>query len=203
MYIPKRYELAAQEAALSICTENPFASFITVKDGKSHLTQLPLLRVKDSGERLTFFGHIARNNPQAEHIQTGAEAHCLFAGAHHYISPAWYVKKDVPTWNYTSAQVWGTLRVVEDASELAAGLEETTAYFENLYQTGFSLSELDESYVQGSARGIIGFYLNVTVIRGKEKLSQNKPAETRQRIRAGLEAFSSDSAKEMAKRITV
>ena len=47
----------------------------------------------------------------------------IFQGAERYITPSWYAAKRehgkvVPTWNYATVQVRGTMRAIEDADWL-------------------------------------------------------------------------------------
>ena len=94
-------------------------------------TQLPFYI---ENERL--IGHVARANPHWKSAPCAALV--VMAGAEAYVSPNWYPSKAahgraVPTWNYVTLHVRGTLTTFEDAARLEAVV---ARLWETLYQPG-------------------------------------------------------------------
>jgi transcriptional regulator len=200
MYTPKRYESKSDDFNHELIEAHPFASLITSENDRSFLTQTALVWPKN-GSKSSLFGHIAKMNPQTNMLYNGALTHALFAGEHHYMSPSWYLEKSVPTWNYMSVQVWGRIRVIDDKKTFLDELDAMTKHFEARYKTAYSLDTLSKEYLAKNLNVIHGFYIDIDRVEGKAKLSQNKSAETRQRIRTELEVLGSDNALGVAKKL--
>lgn len=200
MYTPKRYRINSESDAIKIINENPFASLVTVVDGSSWITQIPLTFHRKDGKDF-LFGHVAKANPQTQHIKDGINVHCLFAGPHHYISPAWYFEKSVPTWDYMSAQVWGKVHTITDDNVFLEALDKLVDDFEAFYKTGFSLNELEDGFLQKNLNAIHGFFIEIKKMQGTHKLSQNKSEGTRNNVKKQLFDLNSDNARLIANRI--
>lgn len=132
---------------------------------------VPLLRDGDC-----LLGHVARANPiwRAE----GAVL-ALFAPVDGYVSPAWYPSKQehgrvVPTWNYVSIAVHGTLRAVEDAAWLRSLVGRLTDVHEQRVGSDWSIDDPPDGFVDGLLRSIVGIEITIDRIEGKAKLSQNR-----------------------------
>jgi transcriptional regulator len=57
---------------------------------------------------------------------------------------------------------------------------------------------LQDSYVDGMMRGIVAFEIPIDRLEGKAKLSQNRPAGDRARVRAALSAEDDPLARAVA-----
>jgi len=98
-------------------------------------------------------------------------------GPHAYISPSWYADPDrqVPTWNYAVAHVYGRARVFDDADSLAELVSELALK----YETGVGSSwrfDRTADHNRADLRGIVGFVLDAERIELKFKFNQNHPA---------------------------
>src|ERR1700730_19296260 len=120
MYIPRRYEEKDVEKIHAFIRENSFAILVTVMDGVPVATHIPLLLEKDEQGRDLLVGHISRGNEQRLSFVDKAKVLAIFPGPHAYISPRWYTQINVPTWNYISVHVYGTVKIVEGAALRAA-----------------------------------------------------------------------------------
>lgn len=132
--------------------------------------------------------HLAKSNPLFDGLD-GDSALVTVDGPDGYISPRWYAKRDtVPTWNYVSVEAVGTVRKLDD-DELEAFLHQLIDTHENrLGGDRWDASEASTSTWGRLFGGIAGFELQVEAYRPTIKLSQDKPAEVRRHIAAGLEA---------------
>lgn len=183
LYTPRHFASDQPSDALALIMANPFATLITtVVDAAPHISHLPLLL--ENGQ-LT--GHMARANP---HWQTFARGHtvAVFHGPHTYISPRWYAQpeREVPTWNYATVHIHGQPVLVDERDAKLAIVDRTTATFEpavNPWQRSVAGPRLEAMLAN-----IIGFYLPLTQVQAKFKLSQNRTPEDRALVIAQLRA---------------
>lgn len=111
MYNPQLFKSADIDEAFELMDRNPFATVITVSDGKplaSHLSLTP----KKVGNQIELIGHLARANPHWKTFED-SRATVIFHGPHTYITPTWYAENDVPTWNYSIVHIAGKIELVE------------------------------------------------------------------------------------------
>ena len=173
MYIPP-YFLETDLARLDwLVAHDAFATVVSTVDGAPFVTHMPLLYRRE-GNRVTFTGHWARPNPQWKDIE-GQTVLLVLHGPHAYISPRWYEvpEKNVPTWNYAVAHVYGKVRLIQDEAALGA----LVAKLAEKYESGATQPwRYDDSHARPMLRGIVGFELEADDIQLKFKLNQNHPA---------------------------
>lgn len=131
--------------------------------------------------------HMARANPQWKSIKAGAPGLAIVHGPQAYVSPSNYEgkltdHKVVPTWNYQSVHLSGTVELSEDVELLRHMVSSLTDFHEAKKTEPWSASEADPRYFDAQLRGIIAVTLHVTHVEAKYKLSQNRSAEDRQRV---------------------
>ena len=173
MYIPRRYEEKDKDKIFDFIRENSFGILISVKDGLPVGTHIPLLLEKNEAGQDILMGHISKGNEQKYSLTDGAKVLVIFAGPHAYVSPRWYTKMTVPTWNYISAHVYGTVRVIEGEA-LKAAVSRLTNNYEHSMPNPVKLEEIPEKSLQDDLRGIIGFEILIDDIQAAYKLSQNR-----------------------------
>lgn len=136
--------------------------------------------------------HLSRANALTRHI-AGTNALVLVNGPDAYVSPRWYADPaQVPTWNYVALELEGPVRRMEPEG-LAAHLQVLVDRHEDRLgpDSGWDLEQVPEARLRQLAEGITGFELEIRAWRPTLKLSQNKPAEERERIAEALEAHGS------------
>ncbi|WP_457948886.1 FMN-binding negative transcriptional regulator [Pseudarthrobacter sp. alpha12b] len=191
MYIPAHF--AAQPDAIRNLLASPgAANLVTMTDQGLMATLLPFAFNPAAGERGALQAHMARNNPQWSTVPFG-EALAIIQGPDDYISPSWYASKAehgrvVPTWNYSTAHVYGELVVHDDAGWLARHVRHLTALHEGGRQDPWAVDDAPETFIAGQLRAIVGVELVITRIEAKEKLSQNRSAADAAGVAAGLRA---------------
>ena len=180
MYVPSAFQFSEQEA-LAFVETNDFGVLVTLDLSMSHIPML--LKQKESGAVLC--GHISARNPQVDAIRAGETAKVIFAGPHVYISPMMYEEplRNVPTWNYQAVEIKGRLKATAPKGKLAAMSAQV-----NRYETKWAIENLNEKYVAGNLRAILAFELSIDEIVGKNKMSQNKPQNERDKIADHLDA---------------
>jgi len=160
--------------------------FAATPDGP-RVAHTPLLSTGDGAVQF----HLARGNALARHLD-GATALIVVNGPDAYVSPRWYANRDtVPTWDYVALELEGRVRRMADEGLEAFLHAAITRHEGRLEGTPWRAEESSPRVWSGLFRGIIGFELEVLAWRPTFKLSQNKPAEDRARIAAGLEAAGS------------
>lgn len=181
MYTPAHFKETDLERIAALIESYPFGALVTAPDGLPVVSHLPFLFDNTIGAHGKLLGHMARANPQWQHLAAGGKALAVFQGPHAYVSPSWYSSPGVPTWNYAVVHLYGKLRLIEDGAELAALLERLTNTYESNKKNPWEpkLSGESSSRLLGM---IVGFEIEVTDVQGKFKLSQNRPAEDQQRV---------------------
>jgi transcriptional regulator len=81
---------------MKFMTEFPFATLISVRNGDSVISHLPLTPIKADGKTI-LIGHLARANDHWK-ILSQQSSTAIFHGPHTYITPKWYKDDDIPTW---------------------------------------------------------------------------------------------------------
>jgi transcriptional regulator len=192
MYSPPEFridDLAGLHAAIR---EARLANLVTATAEGLMATALPVILDETEGAQGTLYGHVARANPQWRTAPIG-EAMALFMGPDAYVTPSWYATKRttgrvVPTWNYVSVHVYGPVEFFEDTDRLRNLVTRLT----NLHEAGraepWAVTDAPEAFIRAQLNGIIGLRLPITRLEGKRKMSQNRNAEDRAGVIAGLAA---------------
>ena len=154
-----------------------FATLVSVQDGLPFATHLPLQLEKKENHEWILHGHIARANPQWKGFKTEDKILAIFMGPHAYISPSWYNHKNVPTWNYISAHVYGTIKIIEGEA-LHAALSRLVNNYEQHMPQPVTTEEIPEKTYQDNFRGIVGFEIVIDEIQAAYKLSQNRDEQS-------------------------
>jgi len=189
MYQPGhgKFEVKDPSALLAeLCAVVP-ATLVTHGPDGFRASILPMLFDPDDGEHGIVRGHLARGNPEWREIEASiqaggdgaGEALAIFDGPDAYISPAWYEEKRltgkvVPTWNYVTVQVHGTIATIHDPEWLIPHVGRLVARHEAGRPHPWALTDAPEDYVRTQARAIVGLELRITRLEAKAKLSQNR-----------------------------
>jgi len=189
MYTPAHFE-AAPDAVRELLTQPGAANLITATAQGLLATLLPFVYDPSVGEHGALHTHVARNNPQWSEPAIG-ESLMIIQGADAYISPSWYASKAehgrvVPTWNYSTAHVYGHLVIHDDPQWIAGQVRRLTGVHEAGFEHPWSVDDAPERYISGQLRAIVGLELVITRIEAKTKLSQNRSAADVDGVVAGL-----------------
>jgi len=200
MYVPQHFDASERTWCHARIEAEPFGMLVGVDDaGAPFATHLPFLLDGDRGPLGTLLGHVARANPHWRLFAPGRPALAVFTGPHAYVSPALYaVHPSVPTWNYVAVHAYGVPAVIEEPARLTALLRRLVATHEDGRPDPWRLESLPADYLAGMLRGIVAFEIPITRLEGKAKLSQNRPAGDRVRVRAALGASDDPLARAVA-----
>ena len=172
--------------------------FCETPDGP-RVAHTPIL--SDGAGNLRF--HLSRGNALTKHLP-GYKALIVVNGPDEYISARWYSDPDqVPTWNYVAVEAEGTVEAME-RSGLETLLEELTERQESRISQGtpWTMDKLSDKHRDGLLNAIVGFEMSVTAWRETVKISQNKSAETREEIIAGLDSEGASQVADMMRKIS-
>jgi transcriptional regulator len=206
MYTPASFRLDDPKTIELVIEQNPFATLVAVGPNGLEASPLPLLldvrHETDprgrSVERREIVGHLAKQNPLAKLLASGAEALAIFQGPHAYVSPRWYRDPiNVPTWNYVHVHVTGIATTFTDEASLVAFLHKLVDRFERGAKEPWRF-DLPADFVADLAKAIVGFRIPMTKVVGKAKLSQNREAADAEGALLGLEASSDALSREVA-----
>lgn len=194
MFIPKYFRLTDDEMIYDIIENYSFATVFSMHNGEPCATHLPL--VLNRIER-SLYGHFALPNKQWEDIEN-QQILVIFQGPHCYISPSWYeTNNTVPTWNYVSVHVYGTLEFINDDKVIGDSLSNLV----NKYETSnspYNLNDVDPGVLNGLNKGIVAFKIQISKIEAKAKLSQNHSIERQRLVIENLEKSPRENEKQIA-----
>jgi transcriptional regulator len=198
MYIPSHF--AGDEATgQEIMKAHSWALLMTSDEqGAPLATHLSLIWRDDGTPHGSLIGHMARANAHWRLFERPAESLALFWGPHAYVSPTWYAPgPKVPTWNYVTVHAYGRPQVITETPRVLRVLSELA----KAYETGageWNLGELPPGNAEAQTKGIVAFWMPLSRVETKLKLSQNRDLEDRRRVIARLEASESQDAQTTA-----
>ncbi|EWM13884.1 FMN-binding negative transcriptional regulator [Kutzneria sp. 744] len=196
MYVPQHF--AATEDDVRSLLANPGAGELVTSTADGLVaTLLPFVH---DPSRHALLGHVARNNDQWQRPALG-EALVIVRGPDAHISPAWYASKAehgrvVPTWNYITAHVYGTL-TVHDSPEW---VENVVRRLTSVHEPKWSVDDAPPAFVAGQLRAIVGVEVTICRVEAKLKLSQNRPAADIDGVVAGLRERGDEAMAETVQR---
>jgi transcriptional regulator len=161
------------------------AIFAATPDGP-RVAHAPVV-LSDDAATLQF--HLARGNALTRHLD-GATVLAVVQGPDAYVSASWYEAADqVPTWNYVAVEMEGSVSKLGDAA-LIAQLDTLSATHEARVGANppWTRDKMNPALFSKMTGAITGFELRITAWRPTTKLSQNKSADERERVAAGVEA---------------
>jgi transcriptional regulator len=194
MYIPKYFKVNEEQIMYEFIEDNGFAILFSYHNEKPYATHLPLMLNR---KEKALYGHFARPNLQWKDAEN-QEILVVFQGPHCYISPSWYeTNQAVPTWNYEAVHVYGTIKMIEEPTELLGLLRKMVEKYESPSST-YTLNDVDPAYMNGLSKGIIGFKIDISKMEGKQKISQNHSVERQQLVIEKLEQTSRENETKIA-----
>jgi transcriptional regulator len=181
MYVPAHFA-ATDSDVRELLANHGAADLVTTTADGLVATLLPFVY---DAERHALLGHVARNNDQWR--RSSGEALVIVRGPDAYVSPSWYASKAehgrvVPTWNYVTAHVYGTLTVHDDP----AWVEDVVRRLTSRHDSTWSVDDAPPAFVAGQLRAIVGVEVAIGRVEAKVKLSQNRPAADIDGVIGGL-----------------
>ena len=191
MYIPTNNRVDDWNEIQRFVASIRSADLVTVDSVGTPIATLMPLVWKDLNPEAGEYGkvvmHMARGNEQWKSITPGTQGLAIVHGAQAYISPSNYSNKFtdhkvVPTWNYQSVHLTGTVEVSEDQELLREIVTELSNLHESRREEPWDVADSDPHYFELLLKGIVAVILHVDKVEAKYKLSQNKSHEELERI---------------------
>ncbi|HEX9033127.1 MAG TPA: FMN-binding negative transcriptional regulator [Streptosporangiaceae bacterium] len=206
MYVPAHFAADDPDAIAAFVQRAGAADLVTFDGGRLVATLLPVIWDRspaDDAAHGRLLGHLALSNPQWTSAVPEVPALAIVHGPQAYISPSWYESKKqhgrvVPTWNYTTVHFTGPVRFHRDSEWLREVVTRLTDRHENGRNGRWHVTDAPEKYIAGQLRAIVGMELLIEQIEAKDKLSQNRPADDRTGVIAGLRAEPGQGAHDIA-----
>ena len=199
MYVPPHNREERPEVMHQLIRAQPLGLVISAGDSGLVANPLPFVLHAEAGPHGTLECHLARANTQWQDLGAAGECLVVFQGPQAYITPSWYPAKRehgkvVPTWNYVVVQARGRPTVSEDRPWLRRHLEELVDQNEEPFDEPWRMTDAPEEYLAAQVKGIVGVSIEITELRGKWKLSQNRSVADQQGTALGLLARGGASA---------
>lgn len=191
MYIPKQFEEADVEVLHELIRIKPLATLVTLNAGGIEANHIPLILSAETKPYGTLSGHVARSNSLWQDHPADTDVLVIFHGAESYITPSWYASKAesgkvVPTWNYVSVQARGRLRVIHEPDWILSQLESLTAHNEAGFEHPWTVADAPHEFTRKLLDVIVGIEIEITELKGKWKVSQNRSDQDRASVVSGL-----------------
>jgi transcriptional regulator len=203
MYTPQAFRRDDPDLLAGFIDATVFATLISSGADGPQATHLPLVLQRDPNGRRTLLGHVARANDHWR-LLDGNPVLAVFHGPAHYVTPSWYATKAktakvVPTWNYVAVHARGRARLVSDPGGLLSLVAVLTDHMEGGRAEPWRVDDAPPDYVATLLEHIVGIEIDVEALEGKFKLGQNRSAEDRASLAAGLGAERPAMAAEVEK----
>ncbi|HCI52654.1 MAG TPA: transcriptional regulator [Gallionella sp.] len=191
MYIPKQFEETDVEVLHELIRIKPLATLVTLNAGGIEANHIPLILSAETKPYGTLSGHVARSNPLWQDHPADTDVLVIFHGAESYITPSWYASKAesgkvVPTWNYVSVQARGRLRVIHEPDWMLSQLQSLTAHNEAGFEHPWAVADAPHEFTRKLLDVIVGIEIEITDLKGKWKVSQNRSDQDRASVVSGL-----------------
>lgn len=207
MYEPKPFRVDDRATLLEGIRAWPLGLLVAPGEDGPSADLVPFV-VAPEGDVLR--AHVARANPLARQLAAAAKVLVVFMGPQAYVSPGFYPSKRrdgrvVPTWNYAMIQVEGIARLREARDWMEMQLDALTAQQEagrpdvaGGEQEPWRREDAPEDFLSAQMPAIVGLEIEIIKVAGKYKMSQNRSAEDRLGVIAGLARDTEASAQAMA-----
>lgn len=184
-----------------------FAHVVSHIDNAFTSSGLPLLLDRSAGELGALRGHFARANDQWKALD-GASVLALFPLTDGYVTPSHYPSKVehhrvVPTWNYEVVHAHGTVRIHDDPAWVRQLVTDLTDHHEAARHdldvvARWAVTDAPPDFIDKQLRAIVGVEIEITLLDGKRKLSQNRSDADRLEVIAGYETSPSERDRALA-----
>lgn len=193
MYVPEHFKEDDTPKLQQYIRDYGFGMLIVADETGIEANHVPFHLSCSGAESLgTLQCHVARKNLVWQRLALGGRVLAVFQGPNAYISPSWYPTKAensrvVPTWNYLAVHAEGQARIVEDPAWLQQHLRELTDQHESGRSEPWAVDDAPSDFTEKLVQAIVGIEIQVEVLTGKLKASQNLPERNRAGVKSGLE----------------
>jgi transcriptional regulator len=206
MYEPPHFVEDRREVLHGLIQSSPLGLLVSNGAEGPIADAVPFALHPGVGRFGTLRAHVARSNAHWQRLAANPDEPILvvFQGPQAYVTPSWYATKQetgkvVPTWNYVIVQVRGKAVVHPEADWLRAQVADLTDRHEAEMPQPWAMTDAPAPYVEQQLRAIVGIEIVIADIRGKWKVSQNRPAADRLGVAEGMDLSAREQDRQMAK----
>jgi len=192
MYLPKHFEQADPGILHDAIDAFPLGALVTVGPEGPDANHVPFELDRAQGPYGVLRCHVARANPVWRAAQRGGgRALVIFRGVSGYVSPNWYPSKRtthqvVPTYNYAIVHAHGRIVVHDDPKWVRGLVARLTRRHEATQPAPWKMTDAPADFIDAQLGQIVGVEIAIERLEGKWKMSQNRSAEDRAGVIAGL-----------------
>ncbi len=172
MYVAPHFQMTDPEEVLGFIKSNPFGILVASQSNIPQASHIPFWLTEEGGS-FYLLGHLSVANELIKVLEGAHQALAIFQGSHGYISPSWYEKQNVPTWNYQAIHIYGSVSFLT-AEQLEAHVAELMNSYEANISGGRKYEDMSKDYRDKELKGIRGFRIKVENVEASYKLSQNR-----------------------------
>ncbi len=184
MYVSQPFELP-EDYLRSMLTTPRAGNLVTVHGRGPEATLAPFYHDQEAGRLIT---HLVRNNPQVSEPLTHPDALVILDEADAYVSPSWYATNEqtpnVPTWDYLTIHVSGRVEIDPSPQAALAAASRLT----EVMGDASSLEAVGADKLERMSRAIVAVSVELTTVRGKAKMSQNRHPDDVRSLAAAMDA---------------
>jgi len=190
MYCPSLFREDRLEVQHAFIRSHPLGLLISHGSIGLVANLLPFVLKTGDSERGVLQAHMARANPQWRELDDQAVL-VVFRGTDAFVSPSLYATKKetgkvVPTWNYAMVQARGKAKLRDQSDWLTPQLNALTTAREATRPQPWSVADAPSDYIEAQKRAIVGIEIEIAVLEGKWKVSQNQPEANRRSVVTGF-----------------
>ncbi|NCG40022.1 MAG: FMN-binding negative transcriptional regulator [Actinobacteria bacterium] len=179
MYLPKHFDVEKVSAAFDVIEQRQVGNIIVASGSFFEASFLPWKLLRGAVGAASLRGHVSKANPIVELVKDEVPGLVIFDLVDGYISPNWYPSKQidqkvVPTWNYLTVHVHGTVSLIDNSQWVENLVTELTILNEADQKAPWQVSDAPREFIEKQLNGIVGVEVLIERIEGKAKLSQNR-----------------------------
>jgi transcriptional regulator len=191
MYTPAHFQIDDLDQCFDVVERRGFGTLVVAVAGGMEASPIPWVLDRGALGSARLLGHVSKANPLSRLLVGDSAGLVLIDLVDGYVSPSWYPSKAdharvVPTWNYISVHLHGTVRTVHDEGWLRTQIARLTNRHEAGMTQPWTVADAPVDFIDSMVRGIVGVEFAIERVEGKAKLSQNRPAEDVAGVLAGL-----------------
>ena len=173
MHIPADYEIKDSSVIESFIRRQSFGQLVCAGNRFPIINHLPFIY---DHKRHCLLGHLAKQNPDLKQLNQ-ASVTVVFTGPHGYISPDWYEKPGVPTWNYQVVHITGTCHIDTSAN----ACQQMVSELSELHQKSLGLT-WGNDYNPAMLSAIVALKIEIQAWRCQFKLSQDRSLQDQHNV---------------------
>ena len=161
-YLPDHFTVKNWDTIKLFIECFPLATIISVHEGEIFTSHIPLIFEND-----TLIGHINKNNPQFQHLDS-SKVELIFNAGDAYISPSAFETDELPTFNYAKVHIKGQVQFTPE-TQMISSLVAMNTQMDNSYKLSARHPRIPilKEFIQG-------FEVSIDSFHGRFKMSQDK-----------------------------